>query len=443
MLTDLHHPDTSGAEIKISEIKDNHPFYDGLEYSCPSRGNWTIAHTAMLVPGAHQIYVGASACMRGVVLSAAEFEGLDRFSMVMIEEKDILSGDMEELFIEGVTDILNKLDRKPTAVLAFTGCIHHFLAADTDYIYSELRRRFPDIDFVDCKMNPTMKKTEITAEENMRRKIYDPLPNVTKDPRSVNVIGSNKPFTRSGDQIDLLEKNGFTVRDICNCYDYAEYKKMATSFLNIYSLPVSGPAVVELKERIGQDFIYMPCSYDYDEIERDMRKLAERIGAEPPDFDECREKAEEALAKAKKVVGDMPIAIDYVSTPRFFGMAELLLGHGFNVKEIYGDVVLPDDMPALKRLAVKYPDLPFKATINYKRRLLPRDAAAAEGGKFLAIGPKAAYFTGTEHFVNMIENDGNYGFDGIVKLAEAMIEAARTTSDVPSVIQVKGWGCSA
>lgn len=104
MLVDLHNPDPSGAEIKVSQITEDEPFRDSLEYTCPSRGTWTITHTANLVPGAHQIYVGASACLRGVVLSAAEYEGLDRYSMVMIEERDILSGDMEELFIEGISD---------------------------------------------------------------------------------------------------------------------------------------------------------------------------------------------------------------------------------------------------------------------------------------------------------------------------------------------------
>ena len=41
----------------------------------------------------------------------------------------------------------------------------------------------------------------------------------------------------------------------------------------------------------------------------------------------------------------------------------------------------------------------------------------------LAIGQKAAWFTGTRHFVNLVEGAGLYGFDGIRRMAELMTEA--------------------
>ena len=34
-----------------------------------------------------------------------------------------------------------------------------------------------------------------------------------------------------------------------------------------------------------------------------------------------------------------------------------------------------------------------------------------------------------------------YGFDGICRLAKKMREAILAEQDVPSIIQVKGWGC--
>lgn len=55
--------------------------------------------------------------MRGVVLTAAEMNAADRFSFVIVEEKDLLGGNLEDVTIEGVTDILNRLDEKPKAVL--------------------------------------------------------------------------------------------------------------------------------------------------------------------------------------------------------------------------------------------------------------------------------------------------------------------------------------
>ena len=112
----------------------------------------------MLVPEARQIYVCADNCMRGVVLTAAEMNAADRFSFVIVEEKDLLGGNLEDVTIEGVTDILNRLDEKPKAVLLFTVCLHHFLGSDLDRIYGELEERFPEIFFMRCFMDPVMQK---------------------------------------------------------------------------------------------------------------------------------------------------------------------------------------------------------------------------------------------------------------------------------------------
>ena len=59
----------------------------------------------------------------------------------------------------------------------------------------------------------------------------------------------------------------------------------------------------------------------------------------------------------------------------------------------------------------------------------------------VAIGQKAAYFTGTKHFVNIVEGGGMYGFDGICRLCARIEEAFLTARDPRNYIQQKGLGC--
>ena len=117
----------------------------GLEFNSPAHGNWNIVHTGMLLPESIQIYVCADNCMRGVVLTAAEMNAADRFSFVIVEEEDLLNGNLEDVTIEGVTDVLRKRKDHPKAVLLFTVCLHHFLGCDLERVYEELEARFPDI----------------------------------------------------------------------------------------------------------------------------------------------------------------------------------------------------------------------------------------------------------------------------------------------------------
>ena len=160
-----------------------------------------------------------------------------------------------------------------------------------------------------------------------------------------------------------------------------------------------------------------------------------------PDADILRAAAELELTKTAELLGDTPIAIDYTATPRPLGLAKLLLTHGMNVISVYADVFSPEERLAFDWLKENAGDLRLYATVHPKMGVLPRVEAGRYGGKLLAIGQKAAYFTGTRHFVNILECGGYYGFSGICGLTGDIRDAARNEKDTAKIIQVKGWGC--
>ena len=59
----------------------------------------------------------------------------------------------------------------------------------------------------------------------------------------------------------------------------------------------------------------------------------------------------------------------------------------------------------------------------------------------LAIGQKAAYFSGTGKFVNIVAGGGAHGFEGIIRMSEWMIDAFRNEKNTPEIIKLKGLGC--
>ena len=81
------------------------------------------------------------------------------------------------------------------------------------------------------------------------------------------------------------------------------------------------------------------------------------------------------------------------------------------------------------------------ATVHPKMGMLQRKEAGTGRDDVLAIGQKAAYFTATKHFVNILEGGGMYGFDGICRLSALIRAAALNEKDTEKIIQVKGWGC--
>lgn len=423
--------------IPIGKASFPSPFISGLEYASPARGTWNIVHTGMLIPEAHEIFVCAASCLRGVVLTAAEMGASHRFSTVEIREHNLLDGDMEELVIEGVSDILEKLPVKPPVVLVYTSCVHHFAGCDLDMIYGELRLRYPETDFVDCYMNPIMRKSGMTPDQLMRSRLYQPLKPRPIRKGAVAIIGSDLPTDPDSDLMQLLQGSGLNVHEITSCKSYSEYQEMAESECFISYYPSAVPGGKELARRLERNHIYVPFSFDYDEIEQGLRKLAETLGLDAPDFSGKREASEAARKETLALVGDTPIAIDYTYCPRPLGLAKWLLDGGFNVKRVYLDVVTGEEKQAFEYLKENQPELELYPTVHAGMRFL----AAKEPTAYLAIGQKAAHFLNTPHFVNVVEGGGMLGYQACLKTMELIREAYKEEKDMRALIQIKGMGC--
>ena len=453
---------SEGAVTTIGEAEFPVPFPPGLEFNSPVHGNWNIVHTGMLMPEAIQIYVCADNCMRGVVLTAAEMNAADRFSFVIVEEENLLNGNLEDVTIEGVTDVLNKTEKKPKAVLLFTVCLHHFLGCDLDRVYEELENRFPEIIFVRCFMDPIMQKHGLTPDQKLRKALYDPLEKRSSDEKVVTLVGNDFALDETCDIKRLLRSGGYTLKELTACTNWEEYQELGSGKMLISCYPPAKYGAEMLAERLQRTHLYLPGSFDYEEIKEEIRTFAEAVKNSVSNVEKNDKGAilrntensmsfenleaffqqeivlcEDALKHAKSIIGRTPIALDYLYHPRPLGLAKLLLTHDFNVTTIYLDSISAEEKEAFDWLKVNCPNLELRATIHPKMRVLPRE----NEGKILAIGQKAAWFTGSRNFVNMVQGGGLWGFDGIRRTAELMTEAFLEEKDTEDLVVRKGWGC--
>ncbi|MEG1798998.1 MAG: nitrogenase component 1, partial [Synergistaceae bacterium] len=297
------------------------------------------------------------------------------------------------------------------------------------------------VDFTDCYMTPIMRKTWISPDSKMREQLYSLLKPAPIEEKTVNIIGNNYPTEPSSDFVRLLEGAGWKVRDICHTKSYSEYQEMASSKFNIVYNPAAKPAAETLKHRLGQDCLYMPLSFDYNEIILGLTELSKKFSLPMPDTAALIKKAESELQKTAELLGDTAIAIDYTVTTRPLGLARLLLAHGMNVVSVYGDVFSPEEKADFDWLRENAEDLMLYATVHPKMGLIHKKAVISGGEKIIALGQKAAYFTATNYFVNILEGGGLHGFDGVCKMAALIREAAVCEKDTEKLIQIKGWGC--
>ena len=441
----LIHGDIDENDI-VKSIKDADfpvPFKSGLEFNSPAHGTWNIVHTGMLMPDARQIYVCAKNCMRGVVLTAAEMNAAERFSFVIVDERNIINGSLEQLTIDGVTDILNKLDVLPRAVLLFTVCIHHFLGCDLDWIYKELEKRFPDVIFVRCFMDPIKQKHGLTPDQKLRKAMYDPIFTQTVKKHTVALIGSDFSLEATSDICRIIKKLDYKLLDIVQCKSWEEYESLGSAEFFISCYPSANYGAKKLAERLERKYLYLPGSFNYDEIRRELENFLKHCdaGLDIINLDDfCKKEiseCENVLKKTKDIIGDTSIAIDYTFHPRPLGLAKLLIEHGFNVETVYLDSISTEEKDDFEWLQINCPELKLISTIRAEMRMMDR----VSDKKILAIGQKAAWFAGSKHFVNVVHGGGLWGFDGIRQTLMLMMDAFENAKDPENLIVRKGWGC--
>lgn len=443
--------------IALSEMDFPVPFYEGLQYNAPSRGVWNIVHTGMLIPESHQVYVCAQGCLRGVILTAAEMNETERMSWVALREEDMWNGEMEKRVIEGTAHIVDQMKKCPRSILIYLSCMHMFEGCDFTMITDELSEMYPDIDFVECFMIPTMRKT-MSPDSMMKLSLYESVKKLDKDDDLVAIIGCNLPNDKKSDLVSLIELSGKKVWDITDCKSYDEYLQLGAAGTAISYLSVADAAGKQLSERLGLKWLRAPLRFDEAKLDENLYMIGEELGLTRDKVEDWigtrKASADKALDKAYQVIGDTEIAIDYTAAPYILEMAELLIKHGFNVKKIYSDNFPADERDAFDRLVADHTDRDIKVyptndpamrfaaaacSLNLKSGVV---GEAAEGtANTLAIGQKAAYFTGTANFVDIVEGGGFYGYHAIEKLAELMTDAYKNPKNTKKVISHKGWGC--
>lgn len=423
---------TLSDRIRIADAQFPKPFEGGLEFNAPAHGTWNIVHIGFKIPKAHQIYICADNCMRGVVMTAAEMGELKRFSSVVLEEDDmVFAGRLEESTVEGVTDVLNSLPEVPPVVIVFPVCVHKFMGCDINFIYDELAKRFPDVKFVRGFMDPVMQKRGTTPDQRLRKAMFDIIPEGEKD-GSVTVIGCDMPLSSDNDIKILLEQQGVKIRDEASCRTLEDYYDLGKCSSVICSYPAGLLGTDAFCRRTGKPMMYMPFTFGYDAVDDALSQ----IGVVPPE--DGKALCDKAASDLKMLIGDNEIAIDYTAVPRPLSLARFLISRGFNVKRIYLDAIDPDEKEDFDWLTSNAPDLMFCATMHVAGR---RYGKAEDDRKVLAVGQKAAWFEGTEYFVNMIEGGGLYGYAGIKAFLKLMEDAFIVPKDTEDIIPRKGLGC--
>ncbi|MBE7720531.1 MAG: oxidoreductase [Lacrimispora celerecrescens] len=409
-----------------------------LHYTSPAHGGWGVVRLGMLVPESYQLFVCPFACGRHGALGAIGHGLKDRLSYLYIDESDIVSGGYEDLIPEAVAELLDTLEKRPKVLMIFVSCLDDLLGTDHESILEVLREQHEDVRFTFCHMNPITLDTDNPPPVNIRRKMYGLLEPRESKKSHVNLIGNPVQIRPESELFGFLQALGVEqVNHIAQFETFEAYQHMAAAKWNLVVAPPAVKAAMDMKARLNIDFELVYTNYREEDILNTYKRLMEKLADKEEvkfDLEQYQRKARQAVREAREAVGDRPVFIDYTAVVFPFAAARALCEAGFYVAGIFAQTAQGAEKEHADWIHEHMPEIqvlnPIAHDIPTKIGTFPKDS--------LAIGFEAAYITRARHVYGLVNNEGNFGFDGLVRLMEGIVHGVQREEDLETLIKNYG-----
>ena len=249
-------------------------FEDTLQYTAPSSGDWGLVRIAALLPESHTLFFCPSACGRHGALGAIDQGYKHRVSYCYLSQPDIVEG-CDEAIRGGVRELISRLPSPPRVLLLYVSCLDDLIGTDLDALRREFEVEYPGIRFRVGHMNPISLEGNEPPPVTTQNLMYDLLDVPKQRDKGLNFIGNFVPVDPESELFAFLHRAGIApTRHIADYSSFDAYQEMARSAFNIVLMPGAKIAAENLEKRLGTPWLFLPVTYDLDEIPGQYEKIA-------------------------------------------------------------------------------------------------------------------------------------------------------------------------
>lgn len=385
------------------------PISQEVRYCSPYHGGWDIARMALNVPESHAVFFCPASCARIIALNAKKNGLQPRLSVYGLREDEIVMNDYRDAVVSSVSELLERLPKKPKALMLFVSCIDSMLATDHSGELRDLERLYPDVRFMLMRMDPICQSAKRRQTIfKLHEDVFSLLEPRERDAHLVALTGGND-WPREGVFTGHFLKNGFSVSHIGLCRTMEEFQKMAGAALNVCTMPFGMDAVRMLEKKCGTPFVMLTQKADFELFESDFQKICDVLRISAPDYAALRAETVSAMARAAKKLNGMPVFLDSAAFNDPVSWGLLLKRHGVNVKKVFVYSPAAAETPEAMALCREFPDVEVR---DCGRCDMPDDRAV-EPCEAVAVGQECGCFTGAKYTVPLFCDNGHWGWDAV------------------------------
>lgn len=284
-------------------------FENTLCYTAPSHGDWGIVRIAALVPETHLLFVSPSACGRHGALGALQHGFKDRVSYLAITREDIIAG-YDQLVEEAVAELLRRRKPRPKAVMIFVSCLDDLIGTDLSSLCGLLHGAHPEVEFQPAHMNPITLDSKKPPMVTTQAAMYAFLHPAKEHDQGVNLMGNLDALSPDCELFDVLKGWGCApVRHLSDFETFEDYQSMAKSRASLLLSPIASLAAQQMEARLGIPHLFLPVSYDIEEVDAQYAQLAAFLEKRAPDLSHWREEALSETEKTRRALNGRPVWI--------------------------------------------------------------------------------------------------------------------------------------
>jgi hypothetical protein len=283
-------------------------FEQTVRYTAPSHGDWGVVRIASLVPESFILFVCPFACGRHGALGAIEQGFKERVGYVYITQKDIIEG-YDQKLIQGVKEALERLIKRPRAVMVYVSCLDDLIGTDMDALMDELHAIYRDIEFRAGHMNPISLESKTPPPVTTQDAMFSFLMPSDKKSKSINLIGNLENVDSGSEFWRAAEAAGAeAVRHISDFETFEDFQSMAQSSHNLVLAPAGLLAAQNMKKKHGIPYLFLPVSYNFSEIKNQYERFCAFMDSPAPfNFSKEEEMLVSSIREALRAVGKRDI----------------------------------------------------------------------------------------------------------------------------------------
>lgn len=391
----------------------------------------------MQIPESFILFVGPPSCGRHSAIGSIQKKNKDRNGYLFVTEGEVALGTVEEEIYKAVDVLFNVRGIRPRAFILLFSCNIFLIGLDERGIKEELSKRHPDTVFQICLMNPISIGTKHAPVTMMYSRMAEMFDLDCQQDESLNFIGNNVPVDESSEIYQVLKECGVSkVNHPMVMDNYDEFKSMGRARWNLVIKPEGLRAAKELHPRM--DYRLIMTSYRIKEIRAQYEEIFSMLGRRCP-LDRYEKKAISVVKRTSDILNGKTIALGSSASYKTFGLARMFVENGFQITDLFNAADIYGDVPSFDRedydwIRENAPEIRLHSTCDTRMTQEIRKCCKVD----LAIGFNAAYFSDTESIVNVVGDEGLFGYHGIEMLMEHIEKSMNDPRDLKRLMNDYG-----